>query len=161
VYLLGSLEQTTAALTARLNYTASPTLSLQLYAQPFISAARYTTFMEAADPRAADFDTRFTTYAPARLSYDAVNRLYAVDRTGDGTADFSFRDPDFNFKQMRGNAVARWEYRPGSTLFVVWSHGRTADDGFGDFRFNRDVSDLWSTSGTNTLLVKVSYWLGL
>jgi hypothetical protein len=161
VYLLGGLVQTTTSLTARVNYTVTPELSLQLYAQPFISAGSYTSFREAADPRARAFDARFRTYAPAQLTYDAQARRYGVDRDGNGTVDFSFADPDFNFKQMRSTAVVRWEYRPGSTLFLVWSHGRTAEDPFGDYRFGRDVSDLWSAAGTNTLLVKFSYWLGL
>jgi hypothetical protein len=161
VYVLSRLEQTSTSVTARLNYTASPTLSFQFYAQPFISAGRYTDFMEASSPRARTFDGRFTRYAPAQVAYDADADVYRIDRNGDGSPDYSFGNPDFNFKQMRSNAVLRWEYRPGSTLFLVWSHGRTAADGHGDFRFGRDVSDLWSTAGSNTLLVKVSYWLGI
>jgi hypothetical protein len=161
VYLLGGMEQTTTSLTARVNYTASPTLSLQLYAQPFISAGRFTRFMEVAEPRATSMGSRFTTYSDDQLAYVAKDRRYTVDRSGDGAADFAFGDPDFSFKQMRSNAVVRWEYRPGSSLFVVWGHGRTAEDEFGDFRFRRDVSDLWSAAGSNTLLIKVSYWLGL
>jgi hypothetical protein len=161
VYLLAGLEQSTASLTARLSYTASPALSLQLYAQPFISAGRYTGFMEASRPRAQAFADRFARYDAAQVTYDAATDRFTVDRDRDGTADFGFGNPDFNFKQMRSNAVVRWEYRPGSSLFVVWSHGRTAEDGFGDFRFSRDVSDLWSSTGTNVLMVKMSYWLGL
>jgi hypothetical protein len=161
VYLMGGMQQTTTSLTARVNYTATPTLSLQLYAQPFISAGRYTRFMEVAEPRATGFETRFTAYSDGQLAYDAKNRRYTVDRDANGAADFAFGDPDFSFKQMRSNAVVRWEYRPGSSLFVVWGHGRTAEDPMGDFRFRRDVSDLWSTAGSNTLLIKVSYWLGL
>jgi hypothetical protein len=161
VYLLGGLKQTTTALTARVNYTVSPTLSLQFYGQPFISAGRYDGFMEVAAPRARSFADRYARFTATQLSYDADDDVYRVDRNLDGTPDFSFGNPDFNFKQMRTNAVVRWEYRPGSSLFVVWSHGRTAEDPHGDFRFNRDVSDLWSATGTNVLMVKLSYWLGL
>jgi hypothetical protein len=161
VYVLGRLEQTTTSLTARVNYTVSPTLSLQFYAQPFISAGRYTTFMEVVDPRASRYEDRLSRFAAARVAYDEDDNVYRVDRDGDGAADFSFGNPDFNFKQMRTNAVVRWEYRPGSSLYVVWSHGRTDQDPHGDFRFNRDLSDLWSMRGTNVLMVKLSYWLGL
>jgi hypothetical protein len=161
LFLLGALEQTTTSLTARLNYTASPTLSLQFYAQPFISAARYSTFMEVAQPRARSYRERFTAYSGAQLAWDDENRRFTVDRSGDGTTDFTFGNPDFNFKQMRSNAVLRWEYRPGSALFLVWSHGRTAEDHFGDYRFGRDLRGLRAASGSNTLLVKFSYWLGL
>jgi hypothetical protein len=161
VYLLGGLEQSTASLTARLSYTVSPALSLQLYAQPFVSAGRYTYFMEVAEPRAEARADRVTIYDAAQLHYDPDAGRYSVDRDRSGTADFSFGNPDFNFKQLRSNAVLRYEYRPGSSLFVVWSHGRTAADEFGDFRFNRDVSDLWSAAGTNALMIKLSYWLGI
>jgi hypothetical protein len=161
VYLLGRLDQSTASVTARVNYTVSPALSLQFYAQPFISAGRYSGFMEVRDPRASRFADRLTQYTESQVAYNEKDRVYSVDRNGDGTADFSFGDPDFNFKQMRTNAVVRWEYRPGSSLFVVWSHGRTDQDPHGDFRFSRDVSDLWSATGTNVLMVKLSYWLGL
>jgi hypothetical protein len=161
VYLLGRLDQSTASVTARVNYTVSPALSLQFYAQPFISAGRFSNFMEVREPRASRFADRLTQYTTSQVAYNDDDRVYSVDRNGDGTADFSFGNPDFNFKQMRTNAVVRWEYRPGSSLFVVWSHGRTDQDPHGDFRFSRDVSDLWSATGTNVLMVKLSYWLGL
>jgi hypothetical protein len=159
-YVVGHLEQHTAALTARVNYTATPTMSLQLYAQPFISAGRYDGFMEVARPRAQQFDERFSRYTDAQIAYDAKDRVYRVDRDGDGSADLSFGNPDFNFRQMRSTAVMRWEYRPGSSLYLVWSHGRTAQDEDGAFRFNRDVGELWDAAGTNVLLLKFSYWLG-
>jgi hypothetical protein len=161
VYVLGELKQSTASLTARVNYTVSPALSLQFYAQPFVSAGRFASFMEVRDPRASRFADRLAGYTESQIAYDEKDRVYSVDRNGDGTADFSFGNPDFNFKQMRTNAVVRWEYRPGSSLYVVWSHGRTDQDPHGDFRFGRDVSDLWSAAGTNVLMVKLSYWLGL
>ncbi|HUF49601.1 MAG TPA: DUF5916 domain-containing protein [Longimicrobiales bacterium] len=160
-YILGQLEQSTTALTARVSYTVTPTLSVQLYAQPFISAGHYPLFREVTDARAVAFDDRFHTYAPAAVQYDADADVYRIDRTGDGVADLSFADPDFNFKQMRSNAVVRWEYRPGSALFVVWGHGRTRADDHGTFRFGRDAGDLWDAAGSNVLMIKLSYWLGL
>jgi hypothetical protein len=135
-YLFGSLDQTTVGLTARLSYTLTPRLSLQLYGQPFISAGAYADPMEVADPRAPRFADRFR---PATIA--------------------AF--PDFNFKQFRSNAVLRWEYRPGSTLFVVWNSAREEESEDGSFRLVDDVGTLFGREGSNTLLVKLSYWFGL
>ncbi|HEX7117991.1 MAG TPA: DUF5916 domain-containing protein [Longimicrobiales bacterium] len=166
-YVVGALDQTTASLTTRLNWTLSPTLSLELYAQPFISGGEYTTFRRVADPRADAFADRFE---PLDATYDAAADTYRADLDGDGAPDLSFADPDFNFKQMRGNAVLRWEYRRGSTLYLVWSQSRTAYLAGGDAHdarldLGRDVNRLFNrdedclTPVTNVFMIKVSYWL--
>jgi hypothetical protein len=139
-YRVGRLEQTTASLTARLDHAFTPTLSLQLYAQPFLSAGDYSAFRELADPRARAFEARF--------------RLLDADEVPPSS-------PDFNVRELRGNAVLRWEYRPGSTLFVVWSQGRRHFVPDGRFDAREGMGDLFRTPGTDVLLVKLSYWLGL
>jgi hypothetical protein len=160
-YVFGELDQTTTSLTMRLSYTFTPSLSLQLYAQPFISAGGYANFMEVADPKARAFAGRFRSYAADEIAYDEDALTYRVDRDGNGVVDFSFANPDFNVKQFRSNAVLRWEYRPGSTLFLVWSQARGRRDVRGDYAFGRDVAELWRTPASNVLLLKVNYWLGL
>jgi hypothetical protein len=160
-YVFGALDQTTFSLTARLAYAFTRNLSLQLYGQPFVSAGRYTEFKEVADARADRFDQRFHTYSATEIAYDAASRAYAVDLDGDATADFSFANPDFNFKQFRSNLVLRWEYRPGSALFVVWGDERTAFDADGSFRIGRDGRRLFDADGTDVFLVKLNYWLDL
>jgi hypothetical protein len=162
-WLLATVEQTTVAMTARLNYTFTPTLSLQLYAQPFISAGTYSTYKVVTDPLAARFADRVRVLEGSEITATGPvgeDRQYAADLDGDGTVDHTFDDPSFNFKQLRSNVVLRWEYRPGSTLFVVWSQGRTDFTRDGRFRFDRDVGDLWGAEGTNVLMIKLSYWLG-
>ncbi len=162
--LLGTVDQTTLSLTARLSYTFSPTLSLQLYAQPFISAGEYGNFRYVTAPRAAAYADRVHTLAASeiRAETDADDEVtYFVDVDHDGVDDFDFEDPSFNFKQLRSNLVLRWEYLPGSTLFVVWSQGRTDFASHGRFRLDDDVDALLDAEGTNVLLVKVSYWMGL
>ncbi len=163
-YLFGHLRQRTLSLTTRLNYTVSPALSLELYAQPFVSAGQYDDFRRVADPRAGAFADRFRSL-DGRLSYDAGEDEYALDLDGDARGDLTFGNPDFNFKQLRTNAVLRWEYRPGSTLFVVWSQGRTDETGDGTFGAGRDFRRLfgmesgYDVPATNVLLVKLNYWL--
>ncbi|HSJ07923.1 MAG TPA: DUF5916 domain-containing protein [Longimicrobiales bacterium] len=157
-YLFAALDQRTVSLTTRLNYTASPTLSFQLYAQPFISAGDYHEFRVVDEPRAREFDRRFHTFGSAEISRDESDRRYTAQLGGDA---MQFTDPDFSVRSLRSNAVVRWEYSPGSTLFVVWSHNRS---GFGDdaeFGLGRSVDDLRGLRGTNVLLLKLNYWLNL
>jgi hypothetical protein len=143
-YLFARLDQTVASMTARLNYTFTPNLTLQLYAQPFVAAGEYDRFLRVADPSARRFDDRYESLGDARPA-----------------------EPDFNVKQFRSNAVLRWEYRPGSTLFVVWSQGRDHFAPEGSFRPGRDFGQLFgfdrdvNVPSTNVLMVKFNYWLDL
>lgn len=139
-YTFAHLDQTTTSVTARLNYTFTPNVSLQTYLQPFISHGTYSDVRQlSATPRAAEYDDRFAPYLNSDVTSDPGG---------------------FNFKQLQSNVVFRWEYSPGSTLFVVWSEGRQGNapvagsNGFGD-----DVRDLFGLHPANTFLVKVSYWL--
>jgi hypothetical protein len=133
-YTFGDLDQTTVAVTARLNYTMTPTLSLQLYAQPFVSSGDYGAFKELVDGRSRDYAARYTPFAYAD-------------------------NPDFNVKSFRTTNVLRWEYKPGSTLFVVWQQARENDDVPGGFRLGRDMHDIFSVAPRNVFLVKLAYWL--
>ena len=136
-YIVGRVQQRTASLTARASYAFTPALSFQFYAQPFISAGRYDAFRVVAAPRAETFDARFRPMV-------------------DG--EFSIGNPDFNVKELNTNGVVRWEYRPGSALFLVWAHGRGGSSADGSFDLRRDASRLLDLPGSNTLLVKASYW---
>ena len=162
-YLFAQLRQHTVSLTTRLSYTFAPTLSLQLYAQPFLTAGSYSGFREVSDPRAAAFADRFHTFSDAEIAFvppaeEGEWGEYEVDRDGDGSADFTFGAPDFNFKELRSNVVLRWEYRPGSTAFLVWSQGRSDVGPDGAFRFGRDMDALLGARGSNVLALKVTYW---
>ena len=157
-YVFGRLDQVTTSLTTRLSYTFTPNLSLQLYAEPFISAGDYDGFMQVSDPRGSHFRERFSSYADAEISHNAADNQYVVNRNGTQVA---FDNPDFNFRALRSNAVLRWEYRPGSALFLVWSQGREAFSEYGDYRFSRDSDRLFGAKATNVLLIKATYWLGL
>jgi hypothetical protein len=168
-YVFARLDQTVAALTARINYTFTPELTLQFYAQPFVAAGDYDGLMEVADPRASGFASRFRSLEGEVRECDG---FYGVRATGDGCGDgagfaYTVGNPDFNFKQFRSNAVLRWEYRPGSTLFVVWSQGREHYAADGSFRPGRDfrrlfgMDDAIDVPATNVLMIKLNYWLNL
>jgi hypothetical protein len=135
-YLFAHLDQELLSFTTRLNYTATTALSLQLYAEPFLTTGRYFNLRELAAPRSASYDAR---YRPFPLSTESAS---------------------FNIKELHASAVARWEYRPGSTVFLVWTQGRGQDDrNPGSFVPTRDFRDLFAARPDNTFLIKASYWL--
>jgi hypothetical protein len=160
-YVLGHIDETTVSLTARLSYTFTPNLSLQFYGAPFVSAGHFSRFKEVTAPRAARYADRFHRFAESELTYDAAAEQYTVHPASAPGSDYSFDDPAFNDRQFRSNAVLRWEYRPGSTLFVVWNQKRDDSDLSGHFDLHRNTGQLFSANATNELIVKVSYWLGL
>jgi hypothetical protein len=144
-----------------MTYAFTPKLTLDFYAQPFVAAGEYGGLKEVSDPRAKHFDDRFSFFGNALSLEDGV---YSVDRDGDGEADFTFNRPDFNYKALTSNLVLRWEYRPGSALFVVWSQNRDNFEPDGRFRMRRDFGRLFDAGrspSTNVLLVKFNYWLNL
>ena len=162
-YLVGALVQRTQSLTLRLDYTFSPALSLQLHAEPFVSAGRFGALRTVRDARAGGFADRFRTLGDAEVTTiaDDAGTRHALDLTGDGAPDAELRDPSFTVRRFASNAVLRWEYRPGSTIYVAWSQGRQVLGGDGRLDLGRDLSSLFGAPGTNVLMVKASYWLGM
>lgn len=135
-YTFAHLDQSTVGITARINWTASPSLSFQLYAQPYVSTGTFRNWRELAAPRAARYEDRYRPYG--------------------GRAD----PEGFSYRQFNSNAVVRWEYRPASTVFLVWQQGRLQNDvSRGAFDFSRDYRDLFRAHPDNTVLLKVAYWV--
>ncbi len=157
VWFMGNIERRTVSLSTRVDYTVSPRASFQLYLRPFLASGQYTAVREVVDPRSPEFDTRFRTYVQPGGPVDGA---FQVDRDGDGATDLELRDPSFNVASLQLNAVFRWEYRPGSTLFAVWTHDRSAF-GQDDLRLRHDLDRLLEEPARNVFMVKVSYWLGL
>ncbi len=159
-YVFGSIRQHTLSTDIRLNWTFTPTLSLQLFMQPFFAVGAYSDFKELAKPRSNELNIFGTN--GSQISYDAENEEYTVDPDGTGPAQpFTFDNPDFNYKSLRGTAVLRWEVMPGSIFYFVWSHNQANYDDPGNFSLGKDFKNLWRTSGDNVFLVKFSYWLDI
>lgn len=156
-YLVGKIEQKTLSMVVRLNLSLTPDLSLQFYGMPFISAGKYSRFKMITEPRAREWADRYHVFGEGEISYDEGAAVYRVDENGDGLMDYSFGNPDFNFRQFRSNLVLRWEYRPGSTLFLVWSQGRTDYGYSGLLDFENDLSELFHGKPDNVFLIKFSY----
>jgi hypothetical protein len=90
---------------------------------------------------------------------DGLVRSYTIDPDGTGAAaPLTFNNPDFTLRSLRGNAVYRWEFRPGSVLYLAWTHSRVGEDGRGDLDFGRERRELFSAQPDNVFLLKASWW---
>ncbi|MGW8266225.1 MAG: DUF5916 domain-containing protein, partial [Longimicrobiales bacterium] len=152
-YVFGRIDQRTVGVTGRFDFTFKPDLTLQFYVQPFLSAGAYRDFKQVENPRAERYQDRYSPLDPT-----LVEDRYEVDLDGDGTLE-SFGNPDFNFQQFRSNVVLRWEYRPGSLLYLVWSQGRDHLTPVGNLALGDDLGDLFGQNPENVFLLKLSYWL--
>ena len=157
-YLLGRIDQDTLAVTFRADLQITPDLSIQYYGSPFVSTGRYTTFKRVTAPHADDYANRFHVLTNDELAYDGNSNQYTVSEAG---ATYTFANPDFSFREFRSNLVTRWEFKPGSTMYVVWAQGRTAGIDQWDGSLGRAFNQLWNTPASNVLLLKVSYWLSM
>jgi hypothetical protein len=160
-YIFAELDQKTMSFTFRLNYTFTPELSLEYYGQPFVSAGKFTNFKRTTATNADKFRDRYRNFTTGEVNYNAIDNNYSIDENAKGVSDYTFANPDFNFRQFRSNLVIRWEYLPGSTVFLVWSQGRTSTAINGDFAYGRDMKDLFGIEPHNIFLVKFSYWFSL
>ena len=160
-YLFADLDQTTFVFETRIEYTFTSKLSLQSYIQPFIAVGRYTQFKEFTTPRAYDFAVYGQdrgTITPGTSASGRAN--YTIDPDGAGTAaPFTINNPNFNDHSLRGNAVLRWEYRPGSALYFVWQQERFGSESQFQFDANRDVGAIFRERPTNVFMIKAAYWL--
>jgi hypothetical protein len=158
-YIFATLDQHLVSLDTRVDWTFSPKLSLQLYVQPFVVSGLYREIKELRARRTYDFDV----YGIHRGTIQRVSGdEYEIDPDGAGSSpSFRLPDPDFNFRSLLGNAVLRWEYRPGSAIFLVWQQNRGEVQPFGDFDFSRDFRALFQNGPENIVALKATYWLGL
>lgn len=168
-YLFGELDRRELGLETRLDVTFSPRLTLQMFAQPLLSSGDFLTYKQLVRPRSFEFDefeegshlggTGGAACAGGRTCRSPNGTRY-VDFDGNGTADHSFADLDFNVRSFVANSVLRWEYRPGSAIYFVWQHQVEDEALLGDFDLSRDASALFRAPARNVLLLKANYWVG-
>jgi hypothetical protein len=137
-YVFAHIDQITTDLTIRIDYTITPELTIQYYGSPFITAVDYSVPKYITDPNAEKFKDRYST----EMSW---------------TPEDYENDYDFNFKQFRSNLVMRWEYRPGSLLYLVWTQSKTGSNDMGDFSLGNDLNDLFNLHPSNVFLIKLSF----
>ena len=131
-YVFAHLDQHSFEFDTRADWTVTPHLSFQLFLQPFIASGDYHDFRSLVAARTRD-------YTPAAAT----------------------ASPDFNFRSLRGSAVVRWEFRPGSALYLAWNENRADTAPLGDFRIPRDLRAIPGAPSHDVFLVKFSYWLPL
>ncbi len=156
-YIFGTLDQQQLAATLRVNWTFTPRLSFQLFLQPLFSIGDYSGLKELAKPRTFNFNR----YGEKGSTITLSNNRYTIDPDGGfGPApSFTIINPNFNYKSLRANAVLRWEYLPGSTLYFVWTNEKVNFESRGDFEFGRDVRSLLRDRPDNVFSLKLTYWM--
>jgi hypothetical protein len=155
-YVFGELDQNTLLAIIRLNWTFTPNLSLQFYAQPLISTGKYAKYKELAKPGTYDFNV----YGEGNSSYNKETHI--ADPDGSGPAEpIDLGENDFKFVSLRGNAVLRWEYLPGSVIYFVWTQTRSESYTNPEFQLNKVITNLTDLRPDNIFLIKVTYWLNM
>ncbi len=154
-YVFAQVDQTTINAGVRVNWTFTPKLSLQLYLQPLISTGDYELFKELA--RSKSFD--FNVYGETNSTITRNGEKYTIDPDAGGPAQpFTIGNPDFNSVSLRGNAVLRWEYLPGSVLYFVWTQQREDVEPTGEFTFGPSLNRMATADPDNIFMVKMTYW---
>lgn len=164
-YIRGHLKQKTTSLTFRFTYNISPDFTIQYYAMPFLSAGNYTDFKYVTDPKADNFSDRYTNYSSQQILItlnENSEETYYIDENLDGKSEYDFSNPNFNVRDFNSNLVLRWEYRPGSILYIVWTQNRNKYESNGNYSFFDDTNELFmETYPYDVFLLKLSYRFGL
>lgn len=157
---MATLDQTQLTTTLRFDLTLTPDLTIQFYGSPYLDAGKFSEDKLVVKPRDVDFDDRYHTFTDAEWEYDGNSDTYDID--GDGTTNFEVpANRDFNYKEFHSNLVVRWEYKTGSTLYLVWSSNMSHFITDGDFSYGRDLRRLLRSDGENVLMLKASYLFNL
>ncbi len=156
-YIMGTIDNNTLSASLRINYTVNPNLTIQYYGQPFVSNGNYSDFKYVTNSIADKLGDRFQGYDNDQIEFSTSSETYTIDENRDGIIDYSFSKPDFSVVQFRSNLVMRWEYIPGSELFLVWSQGISASGDYNDGLVD-NLNDNWlSQKPSNTFLLKATY----
>jgi hypothetical protein len=157
-FIMARIRQQTYSFTLRFNYNITPDISIQYYGSPFISSGTYNDFKRSADTHAGNIADRYHRYSEDEISLDEPTNIYTVT---EGVDSYKFGNPDFSFREFRSNLVARWEYRPGSTIYLVWENNRTNRESDYISSLNHNMGTLFGVQPTNVFMVKISFWMGL
>jgi hypothetical protein len=156
-YILGTIDQKTLGLTFRVDLNLTPEFSVQYYGSPFVSRGSYSEFKHVTNPEAKVYEDRFALFNNVILS----DGKYLLDENYDFVPDYSIGNPDFNFHEFRSNFVAKWEYRLGSFIYLVWSSERTGRTGSSEASLRDSYKQLRSIFPNNIFLIKLNYWFSL
>ena len=156
-YIMAELSQRTLNATVRLDYNINPNLTIQYYGQPFISRGIYKSFNRVTNPTAEYYGDRVALFQPSQIGFVASENGYRVDEDNDGTTDYTFENPDFSQVSFNSNLVVRWEYIPGSEIFLVWSQGIFGNANTRDDLFSGINDQIFNRKPENIFLIKATY----
>lgn len=155
-YLLGTIDNRNLSFTFRMDLALTPELTLQYYGSPFVSIGRFLDFKKVMNPQSESYADRFMHLTPVKSG-----GTFNFDENHDGKTDFSISNPDFNFHQFRSNLVLRWEYKAGSTFYLVWAQDRTGYEQGGTFAFKDGFNQMFDIFPRNIFMFKFNYWFSL
>ncbi len=158
-YLFGSIDRATIMAPIRISFNLTPDLTLQYWGQPFVASGKYRDIKHITNPLADKYGDRFHIFDSKQVKYE--NETYKFDENRDGITDYSFGNRDFNFQEFLSNLVLRWEYSPGSTVFLVWNQSRSGFNSTGEMDYVNNLDELFSEKPYNIFLVKFSYRIGI
>jgi len=161
-YIFASIDRKTLSASLRVNFNLSPDLTLQYWGQPYIASGKYYDHKYITSPLADEYKDRFHTYTTEEIN--PVDGYYEIDEDTDGDIDYDFENSDFNYQFFLSNLVIRWEYNPGSSIYLVWSQSRNFFNQSGEMDYFNDLGDLFNRDNNiphNVFLVKFSYRFGL
>jgi hypothetical protein len=161
-YIFASIDRKTLSASLRVNFNLSPDLTLQYWGQPYIASGKYYDHKYITSPLADEYRDRFHTFTTEEIH--PVDGYYEIDEDTDGNIDYDFGNSDFNYQFFLSNLVIRWEYNPGSSVYLVWSQSRNFFNQSGELDYFNDLGDLFNRDNNiphNVFLVKFSYRFGL
>jgi hypothetical protein len=161
-YIFASIDRKTISTSFRINLNLSPNLTLQYWGQPFVASGKYFDHKLIVNPMAENYNDRFRTFSQSQIRPEGDK--YLIDENLDQSTDYKFNNKSFNFKEFLSNLVLRWEYSPGSSVFLVWSQSRNSSDSSGNLNLMNDLGDLFDSADNephNVFLIKFSYRFGL
>jgi len=156
-YIVGKIDQKTLYTTIRFEYYVSPELSFQYYGSPYASIGKYSDFRRVAEASNRDINQR---YVPLSI-LGIENNNYSIDATGDHVEDYKLKNPDFNFQEFRSNLVGRWEFSPGSTLYLVWTNTRSLFTNSYNSSIGNSFGGISDLKAKNVFMVKLNYWFSI
>ena len=140
-----------------MDFNINPNLTIQYYGEPYISRGKYKDFNRVTNPIAKYYGDRISIFDSNQIAFDASNDTYSIDEDANGSVDYSIGNPDFAYVQFRSNLVVRWEYIPGSEIFLVWSQGTTGLGNPNDDLFRSLDSQILGRKPENIFLIKATY----
>ncbi len=158
-YIMARLDQEVINFSFRINYTIFPDLTVQYWGQPFIASGQYSEFKYITDPAAGSYEDRFHIFSSDQIRKE--NNAWVIDENRDGSTDYLWGSPNFHVREFLSNLVIRWEFSPGSAVYLVWSEGRSGFLQDRGIQFFEDLNELFSHRGKDTFLLKFSYRIGM